>query len=240
MAKVPITETTLSNKGRAADGLVRIFVELIESGRLQEGEALPPEREIVETYGVSRTVAREAVQTLANRGLVESRPRFRPVVKRPSYETALDTVGTLIGSLMRDQTSVEKLFEARIFVEAALAREVALHAAPSDISKLAHALHANKNAIDDSVRFYDTDRAFHRVFYEVSGNPVLLAAHKAFVEWLSPHWKRMPDLRARNEDNYISHQVLFDAVQNGDAAAAEAALRKHLSDAWSQVSDTFS
>ena len=78
------THTNQTN-GRAADDLFRTFEQLINSGALVDGQPLPPEREIVETYGVSRTVVREAVLALANKGLVEARPRFRPVVRKPTF-----------------------------------------------------------------------------------------------------------------------------------------------------------
>ncbi|MDJ0968568.1 MAG: GntR family transcriptional regulator, partial [Kiloniellales bacterium] len=53
---------------RAADGLIQIFEKQILDGTLRDGQPLPPEREIVQTYGVSRTVVREAVLALSNKG----------------------------------------------------------------------------------------------------------------------------------------------------------------------------
>lgn len=225
--------------GRAADMLVDLFARQIQHGELEVGDALPPEREIVETYGVSRTVVREAVQTLANRGLVEARPRYRPVVRRPSYDTAMETVGTMVGQLLGEEVGVRNLFEARVLIEVGLARMACKSATASDVSRLARALHANKHAIEDSERFYDTDRVFHRIFYEIAGNPVLLTAHKAFVDWLSPHWKQMEHLAQRNVENFEAHQAIFDAVQRADPDAAEAHLRRHLENAWEQVRHTF-
>ncbi|MBL0900035.1 MAG: FadR family transcriptional regulator [Reyranella sp.] len=55
----------------------------IRGGRLAPGVRLPTEQSLRSELGVSRTVVREAVATLASRGLVESRPRFRPGGRRP-------------------------------------------------------------------------------------------------------------------------------------------------------------
>ena len=225
--------------GRAADNLFRIFAARIESGDLKEGQALPPEREIVETYGVSRTVAREAVQALANRGLVEARPRYRPIVRRPSYEAAIETAETVVSQLLSAPGGVRNLFETRVLIEAGLVRQAARSATPAQIALLGRALAANKSAIADSEWFYDSDFEFHRIFYEISENPVLLAVHKAFVQWLSPHWTQMADLEDRNASNYAAHALIFNAIREGDADAAEAALRAHLAEAWAQVRDTF-
>ncbi|MEO0916035.1 MAG: FCD domain-containing protein [Pseudomonadota bacterium] len=215
------------------------FVDLIEKGALKEGEPLPPEREIVATYNVSRTVVREAVHLLASRGLVEARPRYRPVVRRPSYETALQTAGAVVERLLVQNGGVRNMFDTRIFIEAALVRRAAQLATPPEISRLARALHANKAAINDSERFYQTDQAFHRVFYDITDNPVLTATHTAFVEWLSPHWVQMEHLTERNAKNFEAHQAIFDAIQIGDPDTAEAVLSAHLEEAWGQVRDTF-
>ena len=239
MSESQITQRVEGKAARAADRLFQTFVDMIETGELRDGDALPPEREIVERYNVSRTVVREAVQALANRGLVEARPRFRPVVRSASYETAVDTVGDVVKRLLKGGSGVRNLFETRILVEAGLVREAAKSATSSQLSDLALALQVNREAIDDSHAFYETDRAFHRLFYEFSGNPVLIATHKAFVEWLSPHWEKMGHHSERNARNFKAHEAIFEAVRTGDADAAETALRQHLSDAWDQVKNTF-
>ena len=229
----------IGEKGRAADRLFEHFAKMIQSGDLAEGSAMPPEREIVETYGVSRTVVREAVQALASRGLVEARPRFRPVVRRPSFDTAFNTVDTVVGSLLAEPQGVRNLFETRILVEAALVRQAAIEATEKDIQDLLDALEANGAAIEDSEMFYQTDKAFHEVFFRVGQNPVLMSVHKAYIAWLAPQWSKMPRLPERNRKNFRSHQAIYDAILMRDPDRAEAALRKHLDDAWVQVEVTF-
>lgn len=225
--------------GRAADQLIAAFVDLIDRGELKDGDPLPPEREIVERFGVSRTVAREAVQALANRGLVDAQPRFRPVVRRPSFDTAMRTIGGVVSRLLGEEGGVRNLFETRILVECALVREAARSANSVDIARLERALAANEAAIGDSPRFYQTDRALHGLFYQMAGNPILMATHEAYSEWLSPYWLRMGNLSERNASNYAAHKTIVETVKLGDADAAERLLRSHFADAWEQVRDTF-
>lgn len=80
---------------RTADTLFEIFETKIQQGELQDGDPLPPEREIVETYAVSRTVVREAILALATKGLIDAKPRHRPVVRAPSYDVAFDALGSI-------------------------------------------------------------------------------------------------------------------------------------------------
>lgn len=225
--------------GRAADRLFRRFAEMINSGELREGDTLPPEREIVEAYGVSRTVVREAVQALANRGLVEARPRFRPVVRRPSFDAAFETVDTVVGRLLAEPQGIRNLFETRIMIEVGLARQAALEATKADLQALKGALEANRAAIADSERFYETDKGFHAVLYQIPHNPVLMSIHKAYVTWLAPQWSKMPRLPDRNAHNYQAHKAIYDAILMRDPDGAEAASRAHLDDAWAQVRETF-
>ena len=61
---------------RASDDLVAEIEVRIASGQFENNKPLPAERDLMDMFGASRTVVREAISTLANRGLLESKPRF--------------------------------------------------------------------------------------------------------------------------------------------------------------------
>ena len=226
-------------RSRAADVVATRIEARIASGELADGAYLPAERELMADHGISRTVAREAIARLASRGLIEARHRFRPVVRRPGYDAALSAAGGVVSHLLSGAGGVKNLYEVRVFLEAALVRNAALHARKDDISAMRQALEANQGAIPDSSRFYATDVGFHAVFYEVPQNPVLPAVHKAFTAWLAPHWERMPRSPERNRVNYLSHREIFQAIIERDPDMAERALQNHLSAAWEYVRGTF-
>ena len=190
---------------RAADAVVRQIEARIAAGDLADGDPLPPERDLIESFGVSRTVVREAVATLASRGLVENRPRFRPVVRRPGYDAALAAADGVVGHLLAQSGGVKNLYDTRIFLEASLVRQAARQALKDDIEALKRALDANEAAIPDSAAFYQTDVAFHAVLYDIPKNPVFPAIHKAFTAWLAPHWVKMPRSPERNRVNFQRH-----------------------------------
>lgn len=225
--------------GRAADVMVRQIALSIQTGELKDGQTLPAERDLMEQFGLSRAVVREAVATLSNKGLIETRPRHRPVVRKPGYDTAFGALESIVTCLLQEQGGVKNLFDTRIMIEAMLVREAAKTAGKSDIAALKAALEANRETIEDSEAFYRTDTEFHRVLYHIPGNPTLPALHRAYTSWLAPHWSKMPRLPDRNELNYQSHLAIFEAILMRDPDAAEAALRAHLSDAWLQVKETF-
>jgi DNA-binding FadR family transcriptional regulator len=225
--------------GRAADLVVRHLAEQIRTGALADGQPLPPERDLMEAFGVSRTVVREAVRSLSSRGLIEALPRHRPVVRKPGYDAAIDAVGSVVSHLLGEAGGVKNLFDTRIMIEAALVRQAAQEAKREDIAALRTALERNAAAIEDSDDFYRTDTAFHGVLYDIPRNPVLPAIHRAYTTWLAPQWSQMPRLPARNRMNNQAHAAIFEAILMRDPDAAEARLREHLDRAWAQLRETF-
>ena len=233
------TEGNRSAGDRAADELVRHFTHEIKAGALREGETLPPEREIVKSFGVSRTVVREAVLALANKGLIEARPRFRPVVRKPNYDSAFETVDSVVSRLLVQPDGVKNLYETRVMTEASLVRQAASDASKEDLRALRSALTDNEAAIDDSEHFYQTDIRFHTVLYQIPKNPILPAIFKAYAAWLSPQWTQMPRSPERNRTNFEAHTAIYEAILMRDQDLAEATLRRHLAEAWTQVEMTF-
>lgn len=234
-----MTVKDTEKKIRAADQLISLFEQRILDGDLKAGQPLPPEREIVQQHGVSRTVVREALRAIANKGLIVARPGYRPYVAQPGYDAAISAVGSIVTQLLGQPGGVRNLFDIRIRMEVSLVRDAARIATAEDIQKLEQALAANKAAIQESSAFYETDIAFHGILYDIPQNPVLPAIHRAYTGWLSKQWDHMPRLPVRNETNYQSHKAIFDAILRRDPDRAEAALRKHMDDAWRQVKDTF-
>lgn len=236
----PLDDTPArANDHRAADVVVATIEQDIVSGILGNGSPLPPERDLMGRFGISRTVVREAIATLTTRGLLESKPRHRPIVRRPGYDAAFSAVGGVVSHLLRQDGGVKTLYDVRIFLEASLVRHAALHACKEDIAALRAALEQNRAAIDDPVLFDNTDVAFHAIFYRILGNPVLPAVHRAFVTWLFEHWQSMNRSPEQNLIYYAGHKAIFDAIIDRDPDAAEQALLAHLGEAWETVRGTF-
>jgi DNA-binding FadR family transcriptional regulator len=224
---------------RAADAVVAEIEQEIVTGKLVNGAPLPPERDLMGRFGISRTVVREAIATLTTRGLLENKPRHRPIVRSPGYDAAFSAVGGVVMHLLKQQEGVKTLFDVRIFVESALVRHAALHARKDDITALREALANNLAAVDDPIAFDTTDVAFHAIFYAIPGNPIFPAVHRAFVSWLFEHWQSMRRSPAQNLANHAGHRAIFDAIIDRDPEGAEKALRSHLEEAWEAVRGTF-
>ena len=223
---------------RRADAVAQAVADDVSRGLLLPGARLPTERALMLAHGVSRAVAREAVALLAAQGLVRLRPGHRPVVQKPGFDAVMGALAGLAGQLVHDAAGAASLFETRILVECALARQAARHARPEDLHRLDAALQANGEAIGDAARFYATDVAFHGALYAVPRNPIWPALHQAYVQWLTAHWRRMPAGEALDRTAWSAHAAIRDAVHARDADAAEDAVRRHLLTAWELVRPT--
>ncbi len=229
----------MGDETRAADAVVSALEHQIVSGALKDNSPLPAERMLMDQFGTSRTVIREAISMLAGRGMVESRPRFRPIVRKPDYGTVLDATGNIVSHLLNEAGGIENMYRSRMFVERGLVRQAAQLATKEDIAALQQALLDNQSAIADSDRFYNTDVAFHGVLYRVPKNPIFPALHRGYSSWLAPQWKQMKRSVDRNQRNFEAHKAIFDAILLRDPDLAESALDDHLNAAWNHVRDTF-
>lgn len=224
---------------RAADMVVAELEAQIASGQLADSSPLPAERDLMEQFGTSRTVIREAISTLSSRGMIESKPRFRPIVRKPDYATVLHATGNIVRHMLAERGGVRNLYDSRVFIERALVREAATSSTKEDITDLRAALRANKEAIPDSIEFYRTDVAFHGVLYRIPRNPIFPAMHEGYTSWLAPQWERMLRSPERNLVNFRAHEAIFNAIVERDPEAAEDALTRHLKAAWEYVRVTF-
>lgn len=233
------SRTTQSSQGRVADAIVEELEARIMSGDLVDNTPLPAERELMIEFNTSRTVIREVISVLSNRGLVESKPRFRPIVRKPDYGSVLNAAGGVIRHMITDTNGVRNLYLSRVFVERGLVRDAAVSANKDDIQALKSGLAANYEAIDDSLAFYETDVAFHGVLYRIPRNPIFPAIHEGYTSWLAPQWEKMERNPERNMSNYNAHKAILEAILDRNPDAAEQALTSHLDAAWTYVKDTF-
>jgi DNA-binding FadR family transcriptional regulator len=131
-----------------------------------------------------------------------------------------------------DKESRKRLFDARRLVEAAMARQAARIIDDAHLAKLKDALEANRRAIGDHRLFMQTDIEFHRVLFQISGNPIFGSIHAVVVDWLMKCWGEIERDEVSEQLAFQGHVKVSVAVAQGDPDAAEQAMNQHLSAAW--------
>ena len=146
----------------------------IVRGDLKSGTTLPNETDLGQELGASRSVVREAVKSLAGKGLLEPRARIGTRILESKYWNLLDldVLSWRYASMPREQFFRE-LFEIRRMIEPAAAALAAERANDADIAEMALAYAAMETADQNSDGAIDADLRFHRAVLAGSHNELL-------------------------------------------------------------------
>ena len=199
-----------------SDSAYRALRERVLNLTLPAGELLN-EHWICELLGLGRTPVHQALQRLHQEGLIEIVPRKGILVKPDSVSKIID------------------LLDARSIIEPVLAGRAAQLAIPGDIEELKRIAapvgsdtvqgDGEPNSVD---QFIERDRAFHAKLAAISGSTVLMEMQKSLHEramrfWYSDLWRTLDEHKAAAE-----HKAVIDAIERGDARAAESAMSQHI------------
>jgi DNA-binding FadR family transcriptional regulator len=185
---------------------------------------LPREAELMETFGVSRTVLREALRTLTSKGLIESRPRVGTRVRPKSAWNLLDAdVLDWYSRVAEPMTFALKLQEMREMIEPYAAGLAAQSHAPASFDALAdaHAAMVAARNVDEWVR---ADLRFHLSVLSACSNELLIPLGTLIERTLEAQLR----LNAKRAEVFNAslgeHTAVFDAIRTRDAAAARQAM----------------
>lgn len=208
--------------------IARRLEDQILEGRLQPGDTLPSERELMERHGVGRPAVREALLSLQKSGLIAIQNGERARVVRPSAMNLVGELSSAARYLLSQADGIRQFQQARLFFEMGLARFAAVHGTEVDLSRLAKALAANEAAIADMAAFARTDVEFHFVLAEIPRNPIFVALHIALAEWLTEQRSSTLQQHGMARTALKAHRAIFKAIDARDPDQAEAAMRQHL------------
>jgi DNA-binding FadR family transcriptional regulator len=230
MATRRTTFRPLSPRRNLAEALVRRLSAQITSGKLHPSERLPTEQEMIASFGVSRTVVREAIAALRAQGLVETRQGAGAFVSRDPNRRPfrIDPAG------LRSLQGVLDVMELRMSVEieaAALAAE--RHDAKS-LRRIDKTLKAFETAIAKGDSAVDADYDFHCAVCAATGNPY----YESFLGFLGRLIIPRQSIRVQAIDPpgqavYLrrvlaEHRAIARAIAANDPGAARRAMRKHI------------
>lgn len=198
----------------------------IVSGEYAPGDRLEGEVAFSEALDVSRSAYREAVQVLAAKGLVESRPKAGTRVLPRSRWNLLDPdVLAWAFTGEPDIDLVRDLFELRAIVEPAAARFAAERRTRDDLKAMKTALTAMRQHTLATDAGRAADRDFHNAILHATRNDALMvlsASIGAAVAWTTQFKQRS---RALPRNPIPDHVRVFDAIAAADGEAASNAMR---------------
>lgn len=217
---MPIIENERLSKTVAED-----LQQKIISSELKVGDQLPTEPKLMEEYGVSRTVIREAAACLVSRGVVDVRPRRGMTVRAPDGKGLSDS---LIAQLQMSNVSLSQLLQVRSVLETAMARLAAGQRTQGDITRLRDNLRRIESADNDRRNVLKIDLEFHDLLAEATHNPFFILVSRPITQLLYSIYINKSGYMTFRSTTYAEHRAIVDAIVDQDAESAVTAIEKHL------------
>ncbi|HZU69109.1 MAG TPA: FadR/GntR family transcriptional regulator [Ktedonobacteraceae bacterium] len=198
----------------------------ILSGELREGDRLPTERELANQFQASRTAVREAMKTLAQKGLVDMRPGRGTIVIDGTSQAMRHSLGLMMRVGQPNKTV--DLVEVREILEPEIAALAAARAQPEQILTMQAAVEVMDVSLNDADAFIAADNDFHRALAKATQNELILALLDSVVDLLSAQRKQIFAVAGGPERGQVHHKLLLAAVMRKDPEAARKAMQAHL------------
>lgn len=196
--------------------------EMILSGELKPNDKLPPERELADTMGVSKTIVHEGIKELARMGFLDVVSRKGVYVADYASTGNIDTLFAIIRYRggMPDKKMLVDLLDVRIYLECPAIVEVARRRDPEDIKKLELLLEDMHKALSSDIEtFASTLFAYRKTLTSLSGNCISPLIMNAFFTGSISAWADYCEFIGRQNTYNILAQTT-EYIRNGDAQKA--------------------
>jgi len=196
----------------------------ISSRVLEPGDLLPPERELVASYGVGRSSIREALRMLESRGLIESKGNGTFTVA--SLTNPLDHSLNLL--LEAEEADVTELFEVRRILEGECAALAAARRKREQLDRMDAAVEAMAEGLGSELGFIDADLRFHMTVAEASGNRVAAYLMQAIRGLLQQALQSVYHVPGSPDRAIEMHRLILDAIRDRRPDVARARMQEHV------------
>lgn len=216
------------------DDAIGRIKQMIQSGELAPGDRLPPEQELSERLGLSRSSMREAVKALATMRVLDVRRGDGTYVTSLRPSLLIETMSFVLD--FHTDSAVMEVFEARGLLEPGIAALAAQRATPEHVA----AMEAHLEGITESAETEDLvthDLEFHRMIAEATGNDYLVG----LIDGIGSQTWRARVWRGVTESNAVArtldeHRQILTSIREGDDVVARAAMTLHISGAERWIS----
>ncbi|WP_172296152.1 FadR/GntR family transcriptional regulator [Pseudoruegeria sp. HB172150] len=230
------SQTTARNNH---DRVLAALGQAIVSGGHPPGSVLPKDEQLLEQFGVSRTVLREVMKTLAAKGMISAKARVGTTV-RPALDWNMFDAHVLHWHLNSSHSEdfYRQLFEMRLSFEPFAARLAAARATREQIAAMQETV-ADMAAAETAKAFALADLALHRAVLDAADNAFFHSVGALIEAALLAAMRRSsPTERPESQAGVVrEHGLIVEALQRGDADAAETCMRAVISFGWARIAE---
>lgn len=212
-------------KTRIYEEVVSQIHALIRDGRFKAGDQLPAERELAETFKVSRTSVREALRALETQGLIVSRTGHGNFVADLPVESL---VGPLARLLIDEKNALADVFEMRKLIEPQIAALAAERATRNDIARLKMIVAKQAAAVSRGETGVEADAELHFSIGRATRNQALQKLVSGLMEMLSRSREESLQTDERRESSIDAHRRIIAAIEKHDQTRARSEMLRHI------------
>lgn len=214
----------LLRRGKVFEEVAGRLRRWIES-ELHAGDRLPPERELVARFGVSRSSIRDAMHRLQQEGYVETRHGVGSVVAAPAQRAA---VNPITAALKGRATVIGELMDFRKMVEPTVAARAAERATSEEIANLQAILDRQAIKLDHNTPAALEDAQFHDAIAVGARNSVMVKVFDTLMHLLAETRREQWQSPDRARQSLAGHHEILEAIRRRHPADAAAAMQRHL------------
>lgn len=212
----------------------------IIAGEVQVGDRLPTEKDLASIYQVSRTVIREAIKALKEKGWVETRVARGTFVVNNMTKSVQSSFDAAVR--MKPADRFRNLIQVRLILEPEIAALAAESASLEDLARMRQAINqmekalAENNNIED---FIQGDFSFHMAMAESTGNDLIRLIIAPVVNLMRDfqryHLLHVEGGNRRSQDN---HRKIMESIQNRNPEAARNYMYAHILQVREDIQNT--
>lgn len=217
------SKLTLSQK------IERRLEAAIREKKLPVGSRLPTERELCESFGVSRTALREALRRLSARGLIEITKGSGMTVTGLKIENAVENLN-LYYDMQFDHNLIAQIIEVRRLFEPEIASLAAKQRTQNDLSDIQDNIEVFKSCNPDNIQQEaDLDNKFHLLVAKATHNPIVQISMEPIYSLL-PRMRNLIYANVEGEKDVTLeyHLKIFDAINKQNRKDASLLMKEHL------------
>ena len=213
------------NKTNLYEQIANHLEQVILNPTIDIEPKLPSEQALAIQFSVSRTVIREALKLLKERGLIIQKNGDGSYITKPRTDTVSSAISRIIHM---DKIDNDDLHGIRIILEVAAARLAALNVKPEEIDQLKNIVDSMENRALTFPERIKKDADFHISLAKASRNELLTMFVETMTILLRDYMGKGVLLPGGIEDGLMRHRIIIAALETGSPDQAEEAIREHL------------
>lgn len=217
---------------KLSNDVVDHLTDLFVTQQLKPGDRLPPERELAEQFGVSRTVIREAVKMLEEKGLLDSRQGSGTWVREFSPQSISQSFALYVES---DINRYLELMDLRGILDVEIVGRLAQRASSEQIATLEGHIRRMGELLDRPKEFAEEDCAFHLAIYRAMDNVLLMSIVDPIMTLLEAVNLITVESQGGAETSLSRHTLLVRCIADHDAEGARQTMHEIISGAEGRV-----